>query len=154
VQKVDIIKPLRLGRAFWSLFALLLGPAIWILRPSNSGLPPSSVVIGAILFPFLASIVLYSCGLFLFALVTDFRRQRRYFALFFLILTGALAAMAVVIYLPRQAKGISGMPFVAALLVSLLANALILFLTRRRNGPAGPASGLVSPAQDGESRPE
>lgn len=154
MPRIDIGKPIRLGRGFWGLYALLLGPSIWFLRPSNSGLPSSSVVIGAILIPFLASVALYSVGLFLFALFTDFRRQRMYFALFFLILAGACAAMAMVIYLPRQAMGISGMPFVVVLLGSLLANALIYFLFRSRPGRDGPASDLVKPAQDGESRPE
>jgi hypothetical protein len=154
MPQIDISRPVRLGRAFWSLYASLMGPSIWLLRPSYSGLPLSSVVIGAILIPFLASVALFSSSLFLFALVTDFRRQKTYFAIFFLILTAALAAMAVVIYLPRPAKGISGMPFVAALLASVLANALIFFLFRKRRVLPGPKSGLVSPQQEGESGPE
>jgi len=154
MPQIDINKPVRLGRAFWSVYALLLGPSIWILRPSSSHLPPSSVIIGALLIPFLVAIALYSSGLFLIALVTDFRRQQQYFALFFLILLGQLAAMAVVIYYLRLGKGISGMPVLVAFAVCALLNFLIFILIRKKPGWPGPASDLVNPERDGESRPE
>jgi hypothetical protein len=154
MPQIDISKPVRLGRAFWSLYAVLLGPSIWFLRPSNSNLPLSSVVIGASLVPFLASVALYCIGLFVFALVTDFTRQRKAFALAFMCLVAPVVSMGAVIYFPGLSRRITGMGALLAILACLLANGLILFLFRNKPGRPGPASDLVNPAQDGESRPQ
>src|SRR5579863_9625579 len=122
MERVDITKPIRLGRAFWSVYAVLLGPLLWFMKPWAWGEPVSSEVIGALLFPFLAAIVAYSAGLFLYALATDFPRQRRGFAAFVVGVLGVVAAKAVVIWFPRTARGVAGMPLLAGFGVILLSN--------------------------------
>jgi hypothetical protein len=154
VPRVDIDKPVRLGRAFWCVYAVLLGPALWILKPWGKGLPLSSEIIGAILFPFLAAIALYTSSLFLFALVTDFQRQSKAFGVFFAVVFAQVVALLVVNYYPGVAKGVSGKPVAVAFLGCLLANGLVYFLLRRKALASNPASALVKPAEEHESGPD
>jgi hypothetical protein len=136
------------------VYAVLLGPALWFLRPWLEGMPLSSRISGAIVFPFLAAIALYSSSLFLFALVTDFRRQSKAFGIFFVALLAQVVALVVVNYYPGLAKGVSGRPVAVAFLAFILLNGLVYLLLRRRAVASDPASALVKPAEEPESAPD
>jgi multisubunit Na+/H+ antiporter MnhB subunit len=58
-------------------------------------------VLGIILFPFIGSLFLYSVGLFSWAVVRDFRRQRRAFFMFAIAIIGILLAYGIATWRER-----------------------------------------------------
>jgi len=91
--KVD--EPVKLGRGFLILWLTVTLSGIWLCHRWFSGDPWYAAVASLIVLPFVASIIIYSLSLFLFALVTDFRGQKRAFGIFGLVVIGILIAFAV-----------------------------------------------------------
>jgi len=80
--KIDA--PIRLGRGFVLLYLLALLVALWQLHPWSTD-DRYMAVLGVLLFPFLGSLILYAVSLFAWAIATDFRRQKRAFGIFGLV---------------------------------------------------------------------
>jgi hypothetical protein len=121
--------PLRLGRGFLALYRVVLLPSIWFLHPWSAE-DRYVAVISVILLRFLGSLAVYSVCLFAWAAATDFRRQKRAFLIFGVIMIGVLFAFAIVNWRtrPLTAYGTG--------IVSFFGFLLLRFLSRRFTSPS------------------
>ena len=135
--KID--EPLRLGRGFASVYAIALALSLWVFHPWSTD-DRYMAVLSVILFPFLGAIALYSLCLFAWAVVSDFRRQKRAFFVFGLALIGILVAYAVASWRDRPISAY------ATGLVAVLASTTLRYLSRRLpNQLPDPTSPSVTP---------
>ena len=143
--KVD--QPVKLGRSFLALWLTVFLPSIWFFHPWSAEEPRWAAVISVILLPFLASLVAYSLCLFLFALVTDFRGQKRAFGIFGLVVIGILVAFTIVNWRSKP------VPAYATGILSFLGFSLLRYLSQRfPNQSSDPTLSSGTPPAEQESR--
>ena len=137
-----IDEPIRLGAPFWCLYAILSIPSLWILQPWTWGPPLISMVAGAILPPFLAAIILYTCTLFTLSLTRNFRSQKRALAEF----TAAIVAPLVFVVTAWVYSGYRDLPSTTAFVASFIGYSLLYRMHRQEpNQPLTQRRGADAP---------
>jgi len=142
--KIDA--PIRLGRGFVIIYVLALAVSLLLLHPWSTD-DRYMAVLGVVLFPFLASIVLYSIGLFAWAIVSDFRGQKQAFFIFALALIGIFLAYAVASWRDRPISSY------ATGAVATTASILLRYLSKRLpNQSTDPTLSSGTPAAEQPAR--
>jgi FtsH-binding integral membrane protein len=126
VPKID--EPVRLGSAFWITLGLSEAAFVWYFRPWNWDYPVWYRIVSAVLFPFLAAMLIYCVTMFFVSIIMDFRSQLQTTALFvFAIVVGG-----IVFAFAWVKAGFRDVPAAATFVASFVANALFTYLRHRR----------------------
>ncbi|MBE7540111.1 MAG: hypothetical protein HS122_17085 [Opitutaceae bacterium] len=135
-MKIPVIdEPVRLGRAFWVTYGVMLIPSLWLLKPWSWKLPLFSKVAGAVLPPFLAAIAICSFVLLTFSVTAHFHGRKREFA----GIVAAILGSTIFLVVAWMFSGYKNLPAICAFVASCIGYSLFYSVHRKEPGnPTGP----------------
>src|SRR4051812_36640942 len=135
-----IDEPIRLGAVFWAAYCAMAIPSLWLLKPWAWGPPVVSQIAGAVLPPFLATIILYSFVLFVLSLSSNLRGQKRAIAGFVAAIVGPTVFLVAAWVFSRY----QNLPAICAFVASFMGYSL-LYLMHQRIGNKPPSQRADQP---------